>query len=278
MEVLRAIILGAIQGITEFLPVSSSGHLVILGEMVGRGFGGETTTTESVLLHLGSLVAIMVVFRHDLAKLVYPKIQWRLFGLLFIASLPVAIGGYIVKRGLPESQLQWVEVFVLQSPWVAAVCLFLTAGLLWVSERPRPVRVTFEGARGRDYWLVTVIGLAQMVALLPGVSRSGATICTALLLHWVRSDAIRLSFLMGLIAIFGAGLIEARDMTSIDAAPAVAGFISSLAFSLLGLWFIKLIVHKQKLRWFAVYCAVAGAFSIGYFIAFPPEMALPAAT
>jgi undecaprenyl-diphosphatase len=272
MEVIRAIILGAIQGITEFLPVSSSGHLVILGAILDDGFGGETTTTESVLLHMGSLIAIMVVFRNDLARLVYPKIQWRLFGLLFIASLPVAVGGYIVKRGLPENQLQWVEVFVLQSPWVAAACLFATAGLLWVAENPREERVTFKGAKGRDYWLVTIIGLAQMVSLLPGVSRSGATICTALLLQWVRSDAIRLSFLMGLIAIFGAGLIEARDMTAISPAPAIAGFVSSLLFSLLGLWFIKLIVHKQKLRWFAVYCAIAGVLSLGYFIARPPDM------
>jgi undecaprenyl-diphosphatase len=272
MEVLRAIILGAIQGITEFLPISSSGHLVILGEVLGRGFGGETTTTESVLLHLGSLIAIMIVFRQDLARLVYPRIEWRLFGMLFIASLPVAVGGFVVKRGLPADQIQWVEVFVLQSPWVAAFALFATSALLWVSERPRPVRVTMEGARGRDYWLVLVIGFAQMVSLLPGISRSGATICTALLLHWVRSDAIRLSFLMGLIAIFGAGLIEARDMTAIDPAPAIAGFVSSLIFSLFGLWLIKLIVYRQKLRWFAVYCFVAGAATIAYFVAYPPVL------
>lgn len=270
MDVLKAIILGAIQGLTEFLPVSSSGHLVILGEILGREMGGEGSTAQSVLLHLGSLLAILWVFRDDVLKLVYPKINWRLFGLLFIASLPAAIVGLTIKKLLPDSQAGWIEHNVLQSPWVACFGLMFTAAVLWLAERPRELRVTLEGARGMDFWLVSLVGVAQMIALLPGVSRSGSTICTALILYWVRADAVRLSFLMGMIAIGGAGLIEAREISEIDAAPAIAGFAASLVFSLIGLSLVKLVVAKRKLRWFSAYCAIAGVAALMYFLAFPP--------
>jgi undecaprenyl-diphosphatase len=270
MEVLRAILLGAIQGITEFLPVSSSGHRVLLAEMLGRELEGEGSTAESVLLHLGSLIAILWVFRRDVTSLVYPRVNWRLLGMLLIASIPAAVAGLTIKKLLPGAQEAWIEANVLQSPWVACFGLMFTAVLLWLAEIPRRLHVTLAGAAGMQYWLVGVVGLAQMVALLPGVSRSGATICTALMLYWVRSDAVRLSFLMGIIAIGGAGLVEARDIQQIEPVTATAGFVSSVAFSLVGLWLVKLIVAKEKLRWFAVYCAVAGLAALGYLIAYPP--------
>lgn len=269
MEVLRAIILGAVQGLTEFLPVSSSGHLVILAEILGRELGGEGSTAESVLLHMGSWFAILWVFRRDLTALVYPRVNWRLLGMLFIASVPAAAAGIAIKMLLPDAGEAWVEANVLQSPWVACFGLMFTAVLLWLAEVPRRLHVTLADARGIQFWLVGLIGLAQMVALLPGVSRSGATICTALMLYWIRSDAVRLSFLMGIIIIGGAGLVEAREISDFDVAPAAAGFLSSLAFSLLGLWLIKLVVAREKLRWFSVYCAVAGVAALVFLLAFP---------
>ena len=271
METLKAIILGAVQGLTEFLPVSSSGHLVILGEILGRELGGEGSTAQSVLLHLGSWLAILIVFRKDILRLVYPKFDTRSWGLLILASIPAAVVGLTIKKLLPDADAAWIEHHVLQSPWVACFGLMFTAAILWLAERKRELFVEFASARGVHFWLVFVVGLAQMVALLPGVSRSGSTICVALMLHWVKSDAIKLSFLMGLIAIGGAGLIEAREISEIDAAPAIAGFLASLIFSLIGLWGIKLVVAREKLRWFAVYCAVAGTAALGYFIAFPPS-------
>jgi undecaprenyl-diphosphatase len=186
---------------------------------------------------------------------------WRRLGLLFFLSIPAGIAGVAIKLLLNDAQGSWVEANVLQSPWVAACGLLLTAGVLWLAERPREARVTLE-ARGRDFWLAGLIGLAQAVAILPGVSRSGATICTALLLYWVRSDAVRLSFLMGVVAIGGAGLVEARHIAHIDAAPAIAGFASSLVFSLIGLGAVKLVVARRKLRWFAAYCGLAGCAAL----------------
>lgn len=270
MEILKAIILGAVQGLTEFLPVSSSGHLVILGHILGREFGGEGSTAQSVLLHLGSWLAILIVFRKDILKLVWPRISWRSFGLLFTASLPAAIVGLTIKKLLPDTDAGWIEHNVLQSPWVACFGLMFTAAVLWLAERKRELFVTFESAKGRQFWLVGIVGLAQMVALLPGVSRSGSTICMALMLHWVKSDAVKLSFLMGLIAIGGAGLVEAKEISNIEPAPAIAGFLASLVFSLIGLAGIKLVVQKEKLKWFGVYTAIAGVSALVYLIAFPP--------
>jgi undecaprenyl-diphosphatase len=270
MDVLRAIILGAIQGITEFLPVSSDGHLVILGEILGRELGGETSTAQTVLLHLGSWLAILIVFRADILKLVWPRFDWHSWALLFIASIPAAIAGITIKKLLPDADSAWVEHHILQNPWLACFGLMFTAVVLWLAEVKRELFVTFEAARGRHFWLVLLVGTAQALAILPGVSRSGSTICMALMLHWVRSDAVKLSFLMGLIAIGGAGLIEAREISEMQPAPAVAGFVASLIFSLIGLWAVKLVVNREKLRWFAVYCAVAGCAALAYFAAFPP--------
>ena len=258
MDVFHAILLGTVQGLTEFLPISSSGHLVIIGALIERDLEAAGSTAQTVLLHLGSLLAILYVFRADILRLFRPRMAWNSLGLLAVASVPAVIAGVVIKLLLPDSSAGWVELNVLNSPLVAAFGLLATAALLWMAERPREARVEFEGARGIDFWLVTLIGLAQMCAILPGVSRSGSTICVALMLGWVRNDAVKLSFLMGLIAIGGAGLVEARNISQIEAGPAIAGFIASLVFSLLGLWGIKLVVARSKLRWFAVYCLFAG--------------------
>ncbi|MCA8910394.1 MAG: undecaprenyl-diphosphate phosphatase [Planctomycetes bacterium] len=270
MEILKAIILGIVQGLTEFLPVSSSGHLVILGEILGRELGGEGSTAQSVLLHLGSWLAILIVFRKDILKLVWPRFDFRAFAMLFIASLPAAIVGLTIKKLLPDAQEQWIEANVLQSPWVACCGLIATALVLWLAERKRQLFVRFETAKGVHFWLVGVVGIAQMIAILPGISRSGSTICMALMLRWVKSDAVKLSFLMGLIAIGGAGLVEAKEISHIDPAPAIAGFLASLVFSLIGLAGIKLVVEKEKLKWFGVYTAIAGVAALIYFVLYPP--------
>jgi undecaprenyl-diphosphatase len=262
MDTFKAILLGAVQGLTEFLPVSSSGHLVLVGHMLGRDLEGEAGTAMSVLLHLGSLCAILVVFHKDVLKLFVPRLDLNKLALLFVASLPAAIVGLGIKKGLPDASAQWVETNVLQSPWVAACGLILTASVLWLAEQPRQARVTWQTVSGRDWWLTLLVGCAQAVAILPGVSRSGSTICVALMLHWVRADAVRLSFLMGLIAIGGAGLVEARHISEFDAVPALAGFASSVVFSLVGLLALRLVVARQKLRWFAAYCALAGVAAL----------------
>lgn len=267
METTQAILLGMIQGLTEFLPVSSSGHLVLAGALLGvnAGEGDASYVAFEVLLHLGSLCAIAIVFGRDILKLAFPRIDFHGLKLLFIASLPAAIVGITIKKFLPQATEDWIEVNVLSSPPVAACGLLVTASVLWLAGARRDAEITFENARGSRTWTALWVGVAQMIAILPGVSRSGSTIATALNCKWVRPEAVKLSFLMGFIAIGGAGLIEAKKISALAEAnpmPMVAGFLSSLVFSLIGLTAIKLIVNKGKLRYFAVYCACVGVASL----------------
>lgn len=263
MDTFKAIILGAVQGLTEFLPVSSSGHLVLVSHLLGTEID-DGGTAMSVLLHLGSLCAILFVFRRDILALFLPRIDLRKLGLLFLASLPAAVVGIGIKFGLSDAHDAWVERNVLQSPWVAACGLLVTASILWLAERPRTERFTLAQAAPGQTWVVVMIGLAQAMAILPGISRSGSTICLALMLHWVRDDAVRLSFLMGMIAIGGAGLVEARHISEFAPGPAIGGFASSLVFSLIGLLAVRLVVARRKLRWFGVYCALAGVAALAW--------------
>lgn len=258
MDWLNAIILGAVQGLTEFLPVSSSGHLVLAGALLGA----RTELKMEVLLHLGSLMAIGITFRRDILALIYPRLDWRSVAVLVVASIPAAAVGLTLKLLLPRDTAASVEHNVFTSPHVAAGGLFLTAILLWVAEIKREPRLGFTQVRGGAWATVAAVGLMQALALLPGVSRSGSTISTAVALRWFRPEAIRLSFLMGLTAITGAGVLEAKEIAKIEPVAGACGFVSSLVFSLLGLWAVKLVVMKGKLRWFAVYCLVVGVAAL----------------
>jgi undecaprenyl-diphosphatase len=266
MTVLEAIILGTVQGLTEFLPVSSDGHLVLMGALLGSNPAADPNYFAfEVLLHLGSLIAIFIVFARDIIKLVLPRLDFHGLVLLLVASLPAAIAGLTLKVLLPDAAEHWVESNILSSPPLAALGLLVTASVLWMAGARADAEITFENARGPRLWTAFWVGIAQALAILPGVSRSGCTISTALRCNWVRPEAVKLSFLMGFIAIGGAGLIESRKIGALaqsDPAPAIAGFVASLLFSLVGLMAVKYFVIKGKLRYFAIYCAVVGVTAL----------------
>lgn len=245
MDPITALLLGALQGLTEFLPVSSSGHLV-LGKLALHDASSDAESLSfSVLVHLGSLIAILWVFRKDVWALFFPRIHLRRMALLIYVSIPAVILGLLIKGFDGEG--------VLNSPWVTVGGLLITTLMLWIAERPREVTVAWESLDSLSFRRAGLVGLAQAMAILPGVSRSGSTIATACAIGWERSDAVRLSFMMGLIALTGAGLLEARHISELDPAPSLIGFASSLVFSLLGLFCVKYVVAKRKLRWFAGY-------------------------
>ncbi|MCC6572880.1 MAG: undecaprenyl-diphosphate phosphatase [Planctomycetes bacterium] len=262
MDWLNAIILGAVQGITEFLPISSDGHLVLASALLGV----NATLDMTVLLHLGSLAAIAIVFRRDVRALVFPRIDWHGLMVLAIASIPAVIVGLTLKILLPKATGTEVERSVMQSPLWAAGGLIFTAAMLWTAEIKREPSVTLANVRGGGYLGVLLIGCMQALAILPGVSRSGSTISTALALKWLRPEAVRLSFMMGLIAITGAGLLEAKEIAKIEPVTGICGFVSSFVFSLFGLWAVRLVVLKGKLRWFAAYCLVLGVGALVYLL------------
>jgi undecaprenyl-diphosphatase len=274
MTAFEAMILGAVQGLTEFLPVSSSGHLVLAKELLGLEIGEQgsaSAVSVMVLVHLGSLVAIATVFRRDVAALLLPRRGFQQWGLLVIASIPAAVAGIGAKVMIPR----WLDQYE-GSPWVACIGLLVTSVVLFVliyvlkkrADTPTDLSSAPEWRKlGRVEAKTAVgVGIAQMCAITPGVSRSGSTIATALLLGWGKDDAVRLSFLMGMIAIGGAGLIEARNISELEPVPAVSAFLSSLIFSLLGIWAIKAVVAKAKFGVFAVYTATVGVAGLVWLV------------
>jgi len=256
MEILQAVILGIVQGIGEFLPISSSGHLVIAGELLDNIF--QTTTSDSdklllnVTLHAGTLFAILIVYREAIWKL---RSQWGVCILLVIASIPAGVAG-IAFREFFET--------VFATPLVAGVALFLTAGLLFAGHRLERGEITYEQLSPRQAML---IGVCQAAALVPGISRSGSTISAGLILGLKRESAAAFSFLMAVPVIGGAALVESLSVLSGDVTvqspmALIAGGLTAFVVGLFALRWLVGFIARGRLHWFAFYCVGAGTLTV----------------
>lgn len=258
MDTLQAILLGIVQGITEFLPVSSSGHLQIAKELLGVEL--EENLSFDVSLHAATVLSTIVVFRHEILRLVQGLFSRRFneeqaYVLkLILSMLPIGIVGFLFKEQLNA---------MLESPAILAIVgamLLLTAALLAFAyyAKPRPK----EQISYRDALL---IGVAQACAAMPGLSRSGSTIATGLLLGNRKAAVAQFSFLMVLAPIMGETLLEAAkgELTSgIGTVPMLCGFLAAFVTGWLACRFMIEIVKRGKLIWFALYCTAAGIVSI----------------
>ncbi len=258
MDTLQAILLGIVQGITEFLPVSSSGHLQIAKELLGVQI--EENLTFDVSLHAATVLSTIVVLWSEVVRLVRGLFsrhfnQEQAYVLKLILSMvPIGIVGFLLKDQLDA---------LLESPHILVIVgamLLLTAALLAFAyyAKPRPK----ETISYRD---ALIIGIAQACAAMPGLSRSGSTIATGLLLGNRKSAVAQFSFLMVLAPILGETLLEAvsGELTAgVAAGPLAAGFLASFITGCLACKFMLEIVKRGKLIWFALYCALAGVVSI----------------
>ncbi len=258
MEVLDAVILGIIQGLTEFLPVSSSGHLELGKALLGDHSVPEESLLFTVVLHFATALSTLVVFRKDVWEIISGlfKFKWNpetKFSLKIIVSMiPAALVGFFF-----ESELE--ALFNGNIAFVGAM-LIVTAILLWLADKSKH---TGKKVQYKDAF---IIGIAQAVALLPGISRSGATISTSVLLGNDKSKAARFSFLMVVPLIFGK---IAKDILSGELSTETSnlsvlgiGFVAAFIAGLLACtWMIKL-VRNSKLKWFALYCLIVGLLSI----------------
>ena len=263
MDIIQAILLGLLQGATEFIPVSSSGHLVLVPWLLGWDSPGLTYDT---VVHWGTLCAVLVYFWRDWIALIGAWLRgmahwdWhdphaRLMWLLVVGSIPAAVLGFLLE--------EFFESLFGKPAWVA-VFLLVTAALLTLSEH--------LGNRSRQMsdlsWTDALwIGLAQASAIAPGISRSGATIATGLLRGLERPVAARFSFLLATPIIFGAGLFKLMDLGSMaDAAsqiPALLlGFLAAAAGGYLCISVLLRYLQRGKLYPFAIYCSVAGVFAL----------------
>ena len=257
MDALQALILGAVQGLTEFVPISSSGHLVLVPEVLGWTRPG---LAFDVLLHVASLIALVVYFRSDLIAIVGGAVRnepgaRRLGLLLIVGNVPAGIAGLLLADYFEGT---------FEDASAAALQLLLTAVILVAAELmlARHVR---KQRRLRDIEDLTVadslaIGVAQAVAIFPGISRSGSTIAAGLGLRIERDAAARFAFLLAIPALAGAALVELPDLgdVSLDTGAAIGGFVSSLVFSYAAIAGLIRYLRANTLYPFAAYCVIAG--------------------
>ena len=246
---LDALLLGVIQGLTEFLPISSSGHVAIGLHLLGHE-DPEENLALIVAVHLGSLAAILLFSRRELIAMLTRRP--RLLAVTIVATVPVAVVGLLLK--------DTVEA-IATNLWVVGACLLATAGLLLFGRR----RDTGTGESADLPWLKALgIGVAQAAAILPGLSRSGSTLAAGLVSGLEREQALRFAFLLAAPAIAGAGLVMAvggDGWGGTGAGTLVAGAATSFVASLAAMAAMVRVVAKRRLGWFAVYCAAAGLFA-----------------
>jgi undecaprenyl-diphosphatase len=262
MSVLQAVLLGAVQGLTEFIPISSSGHLVLVPAALGWG---QPTLAFDVLLHVASLIALAVYFWGDLVALVKGTLQGdassrRMFGLLAIGTVPAAIAG-VALGDYFEDMFKDAKATALQLGITAVILVAGEQMLRWHTKRSeaadRELRSTDDLRWPDALW----VGIAQAISILPGISRSGATISTGLALRVSRTDSARFVFLLAIPALFGAALVKLPDLgaSTLGTGSAIGGFTSSLAFSYAAIAGLIRYLRTNTLYPFAVYCVVAGA-------------------
>lgn len=240
LSIFKAIFLGAVQGATEFLPVSSSGHLVIFQQWLGVSQNGDFLLAFDVALHLGTLAAVFLFFRRDIFRM-----DFKLMMLLTLATIPAGICGLAFKNF-------FTHLFADTLP--AAFFLILTGFILWTTKYARPGQTPLNQMTRKQAWLV---GAAQAVSILPGVSRSGSTITAGLLLRLMPEAAVRFSFLLSIPAILGATILETNSLLSISteaAPPILCGIFAAFVIGYVAIRWMLRLVANQKLHNFSWYC------------------------
>lgn len=285
MTLIESILMGAIQGLTEFLPVSSSGHLALFKALFG--VSADAGIVFDVLLHLGTLLAIFIVYWSDIWQLIKEGVlilvdfvvnigRWicnlfsakkrtyrpmvatpyRRFVLLIIVStIPTGIIGY-----LGQDLVEAASATVI----VPGICLMITSVLLFLSDRVREGAKTEENA---TYGNAAFIGIAQGIATLPGLSRSGTTISACLLNGYERDFAVKYSFIMSIPAVLGAAVLELKDfsvatMPSGELLNYIVGMIVSAVVGYICIKTMLVVVRKKKFTIFSIYCMIVGIIAV----------------
>ena len=280
MELLKAIFLGFIQGVAEFLPISSSGHLAIFKNVLG--FDTDTGLLFDVLLHLGTLAAVFVVFRKDIWELIkegfaiigqffkslfgclFKKQKWqqvittpyrRFVMMVIISTIPTGIMGILLEDAINAASATLI---------VPGILLLLNGVQLLISDHLPDGKLNEEDA---SYGKAAIVGVAQGIATFPGISRSGTTITACLACGFKREFAVKYSFIMSIPAILGALVLELLDFTpdmlsGSDVVNYLAGTLVSAVVGYICIKTMLVVVRGKKFKYFAYYCFAMGAFAV----------------
>lgn len=274
MNCIDALILGIVQGLAEYLPISSSGHLEIMKQILGLDLDPEASLTFSMMLHVATVLSTVVILWRKFWPLVISFFGFKRDENFFyvckilLSCIPVGIVGLCFKKQ--------ISALFDGNLTVVGICLLVTAVLLCFAyfTRTRETLAKPSAPQGRDIsWTdAIIIGFAQAIAVLPGLSRSGTTIATGILLGDNRAKVANFSFLMVIIPILGEGLLDLKDIifpeadatasAAIGLLPIAVGFLASFIVGCIACKWMLNIVKKGKLVWFAVYCAAAGALCL----------------
>lgn len=269
MDYLLSIVAGIIQGLTEFLPISSSGHLILFHDIFGFHFPDELLF--DVMLHLGTLLAVVIFFYHDIQKIIRgflsSLVNWnlknnynqRIAWLVFIGTLPAALVGYLFEDFITNT---------LRSPLVVAISLIVIGLLFFIAEKSFKHQKDLQMATG---WDSLVIGLAQILALIPGVSRSGITIIAGMGRKLKRDEAARFSFLISAPIIFGAAikqLLEIKSFAGVNFLVLLIGVLSSAITGYLVIRYLIKYLSNHSLNIFAWYRLIIGCLTLIWFFFF----------
>lgn len=266
----QGIVLGVIQGLTEFLPISSSGHLALTQRWLGLDADSPPMLLFDVLAHVGTLIAVGIVFARSARRFLVrlgqesshaangPRYAWSVVGLAVAATVPTAAIGLTFQSSFEAA---------FADPRRIGLCLLVTGAMLAALKMVRRGR---RGWKSYRWWEAALIGIAQALAIFPGISRSGSTICFALYFGWRRRWAAEFSFLIAVPAIIGATALKIKDtiIMPVEHAAAmpwgamVTGSIVSLVVGVLALRLLLTAVRRAKLHYFAGYCFVLAAIAI----------------
>ncbi|AMK16266.1 undecaprenyl-diphosphatase UppP [Methanobrevibacter olleyae] len=264
MEILQAIIIGLVQGLTEFLPVSSSAHLIFAQQALGVS---DVGLAFDVLLHVGTLVAVIIYFFHDIVEMIkgfilslidlkngrfipelkknpYKKLAW----LTILATIPVGIVGILFNDIIEE---------IFTGLTIPALLLLITGCLLYASQRMNSGKIDVTNLTIKE---ALFMGCGQALAVLPGLSRSGTTIAAGLFAGLDKEFAAKFSFILSIPAILGAALVKLKDLggANIELSACIAGFIVAVISGYFAISFLLKIVRERSLDIFAYYCWIVG--------------------
>lgn len=269
MDSIQALILGLVQGLSEYLPISSSGHLEIFKQLLGLDLEAGASMEFTVLLHVATVLSTIVVLWREFAPLCKSFFTFKNDGntryvlKILLSCIPVGIVGVFFKKD--------IEAFFGGDLTIVGICLIVTALLLSFSYFVRTSPLTARSYTPRSItWLdAFIIGISQAIAVLPGLSRSGTTIATGVLIGDKREEVAQFSFFMVIIPILGEALLdvmkimsgsseEAQTVSSLGVVPMLLGFLAAFISGCLACKWMLNIVKKGKLVWFAVYCVIVG--------------------
>lgn len=271
MTLFKAFILGLIQGLSEFLPISSSGHLSIAGAIMKIDAEGESLLSFNILLHIATLAAVFVVYRKDIAEMVKAFFEMaadlfkgkglrlqefeyrRLIVMLIVGTLPAVIAA-----------LLFGDVIESPSLWQIGIFLYITAILLFVSDKLKNGKTELKDIKISQ---ALCAGLFQGLGVLPGISRSGSTIVGGMLGKIKKEEAVRFSFLLSIPAILGALVFDIKNLFGgsrqiFSLGSAAVGMITAAVSGYFAIKFLLKIVAEKKLSYFSYYCLAAGSFAI----------------